>query len=64
MDTNELIRKCKAITIREEDRSKVSLEVNMKEKRGQVLARCLMGKVLISTGVNKKGLKIALQQIG
>ena len=63
MDTNELIRKCKAITIREEDRSKVSLEVNMKEKRGQVLARCLMGKVLISTGVNKEGVKIALQQV-
>ena len=62
MDTKELIRKCKAITIREEDRSKMSLEVNMKEKRGQVLAGCLMGKVLLSRGVNK-GLKITLQQV-
>ncbi|XP_024036844.1 uncharacterized protein LOC112096879 [Citrus clementina] len=63
MDTEELIRKCKAITIREEDKSKMSLGVNMKEQRGQVLAGCLMGKVLLSRGVNREGLKVALQQV-
>ena len=63
MDTEELIRKCKAITIREEEKSKMSLGVNMKEQRGQVLAGCLMGKVLLLRGVNREGLKVALQQV-
>ncbi|KAL9436889.1 hypothetical protein AB3S75_022854 [Citrus x aurantiifolia] len=63
MDTEELIRKCKAITIKEEDKSKVSLGVNMKEQRRQVLAGCLMGKVLLSRGVNREGLKVSLQQV-
>ncbi|XP_024038344.1 uncharacterized protein LOC112097374 [Citrus clementina] len=63
MDTEELIQKCKAITIREEDKGKLSLAVNMKEHRGQVLAGCLMGKILLSRGVNREGLKIALQQV-
>ncbi|XP_024043038.1 uncharacterized protein LOC112099799 [Citrus clementina] len=63
MDTDELIRKCKAITIREEDKARVTLEVDLKTKKERMLARCLMGKVLLSRGVNKEGLKAALQQV-
>ncbi|KAL9462179.1 hypothetical protein AB3S75_000225 [Citrus x aurantiifolia] len=62
MDTEELIRKCKAITIREEDRPQMSVEVNTKAKRREVLAGCLVGNVLLSRSVNKEGLKSVLQQ--
>ena len=60
MDTDELIRKCKVITIREEDKSRVTLEASMKAKKEKALANCLVGKVLLTRGVNKKGMKIAL----
>ena len=63
MDTDELIRKCKAITIREEDKARVTLEVGLKTKKERMLAGCLMGKVLLSRGFNKEGLKAALQQV-
>ena len=60
MDTDELIRKCKAITIREEDKSRVTLEASMKAKKEKALANCLVGKVLLMRVVNKEGMKIAL----
>ena len=63
MDTEELIRKCKAITIREEDKAKITLEVNLKNKKEQMMAGCLVGKVMLTKGVNKEGLKAALQQV-
>ena len=63
MDTDELIRKYKAITIREEDKARVTLEVDLKTKKERMLAGCLMGKVLLSRGINKEGLKAALQQV-
>ncbi|KAL9411658.1 hypothetical protein AB3S75_045289 [Citrus x aurantiifolia] len=63
MDTEELTRKCKAITIREEDKAKITLEVNLKNKKEQMMARCLVGKALLTKGVNKDGLKAALQQV-
>lgn len=63
MDTEELIRKCKALSIREEEKNRVTLEVKMKEKREKVLAGCLMGKILLPRGVHKEGFKIALQQV-
>lgn len=34
----------------------------MKEKRSQAVAGCLVWKILLATGVNCKGLKIALNQ--
>ncbi|KAH9783363.1 hypothetical protein KPL71_009281 [Citrus sinensis] len=63
MDTEELIRKCKAITIREEDKGRITLEVNLKNKKEQMMAGCLVGKVLFTKGVNKEGLKAVLQQV-
>ncbi|KAL9460149.1 hypothetical protein AB3S75_003367 [Citrus x aurantiifolia] len=63
MDTDELIRKCNAITIREEDKTSMSLEVNVTATRGKMLASCLVGKVLLTRAVNKEGFKSALQQV-
>lgn len=63
MDIEELIRKFKAITIREEDKKKVMLKVWMETKRKKVLTGCLVVKVLLTRGVNKEGHKIALQQV-
>ena len=63
MDTYELIRKCKVITIREEDKARVTLEVNLETKKEKMLAGCLVGKVLLTRGVSKEGLKTALQQV-
>ncbi|KAL9416941.1 hypothetical protein AB3S75_040014 [Citrus x aurantiifolia] len=63
MDTDELIRNCKAITIREEDKSRVTLEASMKAKKEKALANRLVGKVLLTRVVNKERMKIALQQV-
>ena len=54
MDTEELIRKCKAITIKEK-KNRVTLEVRMKEKREKVLAGCLMGKYFLQEEFIRKG---------
>ncbi|KAH9782148.1 hypothetical protein KPL71_008766 [Citrus sinensis] len=60
MDTEELIHKCQAITIREEDKAKITLEVNLEKKKELMMAGCLVGKVMLAKGVNKEGLKAAL----
>ena len=53
MDTEELIRKCQAINIREEDKAKITLEVNLEKKKELMMAGCLVGKVMLTKGVNK-----------
>lgn len=63
MDTEEIIRKCQAIHIREEDKVKITLEMNLGTKKEQMLAGCLVGKVLLTRAVNNEGLKAALQQV-
>lgn len=62
MDTEELIRKCKAITLKGGEEMKVSFKSEMKSKGEKIVAGCLIGKVLTSRNVNKEGLKIAMQQ--
>ena len=62
MDTNELIQRCKAITLSGEGEGRVSLRGTLKDEGGKIAAGCLIGKVLTSRNVNKEGLKIALQQ--
>ncbi|KAL9459698.1 hypothetical protein AB3S75_002990 [Citrus x aurantiifolia] len=63
MDTEELIRKCQAINIREEDKAKITLEVKLEKKKELMMAGYLVGKVMLTKGVNKEGLKAALQQV-
>ena len=62
METEELIRKCQAITLEEEEADKFIFAGEMKEKGSKAVAGCLVGKILLARGVNRKGLKTALDQ--
>lgn len=55
--------KCKAIILEEEKMSRVVIGDIMKDKERKLVVECLLGKVLHSRGVNKEGLKSALQQV-
>ncbi|KAK9198658.1 hypothetical protein WN944_013844 [Citrus x changshan-huyou] len=58
----DLIKRCRAITISGEGEERVSFRSKMKAKGEKIVAECLIGKVLTNRNMNKKGLKIALQQ--
>ena len=63
MDTEELIRKCKAISIKGDQPNKISL-MGRKSARGeQIAACCLVGKIMHQRGVNLEGLRSAMLQI-
>ena len=63
MDTEELIRKCKAISIKGEQPNKISF-MGKKSARGeQIAACCLVGKIMHQRGVNLEGLRSAMLQI-
>ncbi|KAK9221980.1 hypothetical protein WN944_010411 [Citrus x changshan-huyou] len=63
MDTEELIRKCKAISIKGEQPNKISF-MGRKSVRGeQIAACCLVGKIMHQRGVNLEGLRSAMLQI-
>lgn len=57
MDTKELIRKCKAVSIRKDKEKVVTFEESMKTKGRQVVASCLAGKILHTRSVNLEQLK-------
>ncbi|KAL9429420.1 hypothetical protein AB3S75_031266 [Citrus x aurantiifolia] len=63
METEELIRRCKSISLEEVEENKFSFKGKIKEKGIKVAAGCLIGKVLQTRGVNTEGLKIALTQV-
>ena len=63
MDTEELIRKCKAISIGEDKEKIVNFEGSMRSKGRQVVVGCLVGKILHNRSVNQEGLKSALQMV-
>lgn len=60
MDTVELIKKCKAISLDGNKRGKVTLRSKMKENGEKILAGCLVGKVLLNREVKKESFKAAL----
>ena len=62
MDTEELIRKCQAIVLKEEEGDTVTLGERMKVTGEKIATNCLMGKVMITRGANKEGLRAAMQQ--
>lgn len=62
METEELIRKCQAITLEGEEADKFIFAGQMKEKGSKAVAGCLVGKILLARGVNREGLKTALDQ--
>lgn len=60
MDTEELIKTCKAISLDEETRGKVTIKSKMKEMGEKIFAGCLMGKGLLNREVKNEGFKAAL----
>ena len=63
METEKLIRKCKAINLGEGEKSRVAIGDVMKGKGRKLVSGCLLGKVLHPRGVSKEGIKLALQQV-
>lgn len=63
METEELIRKCKAITLEDGKESQVTVGNVMEGKERKLVEGCLLGKVLHPREVSKEGLKSALQQV-
>ncbi|KAL9445503.1 hypothetical protein AB3S75_018492 [Citrus x aurantiifolia] len=61
MDTEELLRKCRASVSKEKEIDIVTFMGRMKIKGEEVAANCLVGKVLTSGSINKEGLKAAMQ---
>lgn len=61
MDTEELIRRCKAIKLSRVEEGKVTFKNKMKSKGVKIVAGCLVRKVMTNKSVNKEGLRIALQ---
>lgn len=63
MDAEELIRKCQAIALKEEDGDIVTFMGRIKKKkRERTAANCLAEKILLVRGINKEGLKTTMQQ--
>ena len=62
METDDLIKKCSAITLEEEDDDKVIFGGKMKEKGAKIAADCLVGKILTTRSTSYEGVRAALQQ--
>lgn len=63
METEELIRRYRSITLEEAEGNKFSFKGKLREKGVQIMAGCLIGKVLHTRGVNTEGLRTALSQV-
>lgn len=63
MDTEELIRRCKSISLEEAEENKLSFKGRVKERGAQIAAGCLIGQVLHTRNVNTEGLRAALNQV-
>lgn len=63
METEELIKKCSAISLEGEEEDKVSFVGKMKTKGAEIAAGCLVGKILTTRGVNIEGLRSAMHQV-
>ncbi|KAH9680286.1 zinc knuckle protein [Citrus sinensis] len=62
MDTEELIQKFQAVALKEEEEDIVMVMGKIKIKGEKLAANCLLGKVLVTKGINREGLKAAMQQ--
>ena len=62
MDIEELIRKCKAISIREGNERKLIFRSGMEEKGGRIMANLLIAKILLTRSIHMKRIWIALVQ--
>lgn len=62
MDTKELICKSQAVALKEEEGDIVTVMERMQIKGTKFAANCLVRKVLLTRGINREGLKTAMQQ--
>ncbi|KAL9444024.1 hypothetical protein AB3S75_017241 [Citrus x aurantiifolia] len=62
MDREELVRKCQAIVLKEEEEDTITVMGKMREAGEEIAANCLVGKILLTRGVNREGLRAAMQQ--
>ena len=63
MDPEELIKRCRAIKLSEEEEGRVAFKSKMKARGEHIVAGCLIGKVLHTRGVNIEGLKTVMQKV-
>ncbi|KAL9419678.1 hypothetical protein AB3S75_037447 [Citrus x aurantiifolia] len=61
MDTEELIKRCRAIRLSEDEERRVYFKSRMKEKGAKIVAECLMGKIIHNREVHVEGLRIAMK---
>lgn len=62
MEIDELIKKCSAISLEEEEEDKVIFRSSMNEKGAKIVAGCLVGKSFTTRSTSREGERIALQQ--
>lgn len=62
MDAEELIRKCEAVHLKEEEEDIVTFMGRIKIHGEKMVAHCLVGKVLLTRSINREGLKTTMQQ--
>ena len=58
-----LIRKCQAITLKEEEEDMVAVIGKMRAKGVKVTGNFLVGKIILTRGVNLEGLRSAIRQV-
>ena len=63
MEAEELIKKCSAISLEGEEEDKVSFVGKMMTKGAEIIAGCLVGKILTTRGVNIEGLRSMIHQV-
>lgn len=63
MEIDELIQRRRSISSGEAEENKFSFKGKIKEKRVQIVAGYLIGKVLHTKGVNTKGPRMALNEV-
>ena len=63
MDTKELIRRCKEISLNGETRGKVTFRGNIKLKGEKIVVGCLIRKMLHNREVNLEGLRSGMSQV-
>ncbi|KAL9409114.1 hypothetical protein AB3S75_047491 [Citrus x aurantiifolia] len=63
MESEELIRRCRAIKLSDEEKGRVSFKSKMKDKGEKIVAGCLIDKVINTRGVSIEGLKMGMQRV-
>ncbi|KAL9422784.1 hypothetical protein AB3S75_034960 [Citrus x aurantiifolia] len=63
MDSEELIKRCRAIKLSDEEEGRVTFRSKMKAQGEKIVASCLIRKVIHTRGVSIEGLKVVMQRV-